>query len=191
MFSAAVDSNRSAPRPAQSPTLSPTRSAITPALRGSSSGMPFSTLPDEVRADVGGLGVDTAAELGEQGHERGAEAEADDEERRVGDGHFADEGRVQREDAPHAEQRQGDHEEAGDGPAAHRDLDRLDEAALRGRRRAHVRLDRDVHADDARRHRAQRADEEGEGGHEADGQAGHRRHVGDLRGLDHGDDDRR
>ena len=45
MFSAAVDSNRSAPRPAQSPTLSPTRSAITPALRGSSSGMPFSTLP--------------------------------------------------------------------------------------------------------------------------------------------------
>ena len=45
MFSAAVDSNRSAPRPAQSPTLSPTRSAMTPALRGSSSGMPFSTLP--------------------------------------------------------------------------------------------------------------------------------------------------
>jgi len=45
MFSAAVDSNRSAPRPAQSPTLSPTRSATTPALRGSSSGMPASTLP--------------------------------------------------------------------------------------------------------------------------------------------------
>ncbi len=45
MFSAAVDSNRSAPRPAQSPTLSPTRSAMTPALRGSSSGMPASTLP--------------------------------------------------------------------------------------------------------------------------------------------------
>ena len=45
MFSAAVDSNRSAPRPAQSPTLSPTRSAMTAALRGSSSGMPASTLP--------------------------------------------------------------------------------------------------------------------------------------------------
>ena len=45
MFSAAVDSNRSAPRPAQSPTLSPTRSAITAGLRGSSSGMPASTLP--------------------------------------------------------------------------------------------------------------------------------------------------
>ena len=45
MFSAAVDSKRSAPRPAQSPTLSPTRSAITAGLRGSSSGMPASTLP--------------------------------------------------------------------------------------------------------------------------------------------------
>ena len=39
-------------------------------------------LADEVRPDVGGLGVDAAAELGEQRHERGAEAEADDEERR-------------------------------------------------------------------------------------------------------------
>ena len=31
--------------PAQSPTLSPTLSAMVAALRGSSSGMPFSTLP--------------------------------------------------------------------------------------------------------------------------------------------------
>src|SRR4030042_1522572 len=45
IFSAAVDSKRSAPRPAQSPTLSPTRSAMTAGLRGSSSGMPASTLP--------------------------------------------------------------------------------------------------------------------------------------------------
>ena len=44
-FSAAVDSKRSAPRPAQSPTLSPTRSAMTAGLRGSSSGMPASTFP--------------------------------------------------------------------------------------------------------------------------------------------------
>ena len=40
-------------------------------------------LADEVRADVRGLGVDAAAELGEERHERGAEAEADDQERRV------------------------------------------------------------------------------------------------------------
>ncbi len=39
------DSKRSAPRPAQSPTLSPTWSAITAGFLGSSSGMPFSTLP--------------------------------------------------------------------------------------------------------------------------------------------------
>eukprot|EP01139_Manchomonas_bermudensis_P024549 Amastigsp_a842912_29.p4 type:complete len:137 gc:universal Amastigsp_a842912_29:1362-952(-) len=44
-ISAEIDSNRSAPRPAQSPTLSPTRSAMTAGLRGSSSGMPASTLP--------------------------------------------------------------------------------------------------------------------------------------------------
>ena len=45
MISAEIDSKRSAPRPAQSPTLSPTRSAITAGLRGSSSGIPASTLP--------------------------------------------------------------------------------------------------------------------------------------------------
>ena len=44
-FSAAVDSKRSAPLPAQSPTLSPTRSAITAGFLGSSSGIPASTLP--------------------------------------------------------------------------------------------------------------------------------------------------
>ena len=38
-------SNRSAAMPAQSPTLSPTLSAIVAGLRGSSSGMPASTLP--------------------------------------------------------------------------------------------------------------------------------------------------
>ncbi len=41
----AYDSNRSAAMPAQSPTLSPTLSAMVAALRGSSSGMPASTLP--------------------------------------------------------------------------------------------------------------------------------------------------
>ena len=50
-------------------------------------------LAHEVGPDVSGLGVDAAAELGEEGHERGPEAEADDEERRLRDGHLADEGR--------------------------------------------------------------------------------------------------
>ena len=41
----AQEPKRSAPIPATSPTLSPTLSAITAGLRGSSSGMPCSTLP--------------------------------------------------------------------------------------------------------------------------------------------------
>ena len=44
-------------------------------------------LADEVRPDVGGLGVDAAAELGEQRDERRPEAEPDDEERRLRDAH--------------------------------------------------------------------------------------------------------
>ncbi len=43
-------------------------------------------LADEVGAHVGGLRVDTAAELGEEGDEDGAEAVADDQEGRLGDG---------------------------------------------------------------------------------------------------------
>ena len=39
------DSYKSAPIPATSPTLSPTLSAIVAGLRGSSSGIPASTLP--------------------------------------------------------------------------------------------------------------------------------------------------
>ena len=90
MFSAAVDSKRSAPRPAQSPTLSPTRSAIDGRVAGIVLGDARLDLADEVGSDVGGLGVDAAAELGEQRHEGGAEPEADDEERRLGDGHVTD-----------------------------------------------------------------------------------------------------
>jgi len=40
-----MDSNKSAHYPAQSPTLSPTRSAITAGFLGSSSGIPTSTFP--------------------------------------------------------------------------------------------------------------------------------------------------
>ena len=40
-----MDSNKSAPLPAQSPTASPTLSAITPGFLGSSSGIPASIFP--------------------------------------------------------------------------------------------------------------------------------------------------
>ncbi len=45
MIEPTYDSKRSAPMPATSPTLSPTLSAMVAGLRGSSSGMPASTLP--------------------------------------------------------------------------------------------------------------------------------------------------
>ncbi len=63
--------------PAQSPTLSPTLSAIVAGLRGSSSGNAGFDLADHVAADVGALGEDAAAETGEDGDQRSAEAEGD------------------------------------------------------------------------------------------------------------------
>src|SRR5215210_5910588 len=86
-------------------------------------------LADEVRSDVRGLRVDAATELGEQGNERGAETEADDQERRVVRRLAAAEPAVRREDAPHAEERQRDDEEPGHRTTAHRDLNGLDERA--------------------------------------------------------------
>jgi hypothetical protein len=64
-------------------------------------GDPGLDLADEVRPDVSRLGVDAATELGEEGHERGSEPEADDEERR--DRRMLQPA-VQGEDAPHPEQ---------------------------------------------------------------------------------------
>ena len=66
--------------PATSPTLSPTLSAITAGFRGSSSGMPLLDLAHKVSADVGGLGIDTSADTGEQRDRAGAETEAGDVE---------------------------------------------------------------------------------------------------------------
>src|SRR6478735_1685066 len=146
-------------------------------------------LAREVRADVGSLGVDAATELREQRDERGPEAETDDEERRLVDRHLADEGRIGSEDAPHPEERQGNDEEAGHRATAHRDLDRLDEAATSRRCRPDVGLDGDEHADDPRRHRAGCADEEGDARQHSDGQTGELRHVGDGGRLDDADDD--
>ena len=116
-------------------------------------------LADEVRAKVGGLGVDTATELREQRDERRAKAEANDGERRfarlleaaVGDEHHE-----------HADERKSDHEDPGHRATAERDAERVADAVLGRGRRPQVRLHRDEHADDAGGHRADRADEEGD-----------------------------
>src|SRR4026208_754952 len=89
--------------PAQSPTLSPTLSAITAGLRGSSSGMPHHIFPTRAAPTAGGFGGDPpprrrgpgarvwalrvapAAETREHGDERAAECEPDEiVDRRLG-----------------------------------------------------------------------------------------------------------
>ena len=112
-------------------------------------GDPGLDLSDEVRPDVGGLGVDPTAELREQRDERRAEAEADDRERRllgvleaaIGDEHDKD-----------TDERETDDEDAGDGTTAKRDAQRVGDAVLRGRRGPEVGLHRDEHPDDPRGH---------------------------------------
>jgi hypothetical protein len=146
-------------------------------------------LADEVGPDVGCLRVDAAAQLGEQRHERCPETEADDQEGRLGDGDVGDERRVEREDAPHAEERQRDDEEARNGTTPHRHLDGLDEASSSSGGGPDVRANADEHADDPGRHRADGADEEGDRGEDADRCAGELPHVGDVRCLDDGDHD--
>ena len=102
--------------PAQSPTLSPTLSAMVAGLRGSSSGMPGFDLAHEVGADVGRLGEDAAADPQEQREQRAAEPEADEDRRRgVLEDHDDDGG---------AEQAEADREHAGDAAGAERDLER-------------------------------------------------------------------
>ena len=96
-------------------------------------------LADEVGADVGRLGVDAAAHPHEQGQERAAEAEAQEG---VGGRHAEEE-----EDGRAAQQPQAVGEHARDGARAIGDLQRLGEAAPRGRGDAHVALDRHAHAE--------------------------------------------
>ena len=79
-------------------------------------------LADEVGADVGGLGVDAAADAGEQRDRRGAEAEGGEDLERVVDLEPRDEHEV-RDDK--AEQGEPGHGEAHDRAAAERDRERL------------------------------------------------------------------
>jgi hypothetical protein len=116
-------------------------------------------LAHEVGADVRRLRVDAAAELREQGHEAGAEAEADDLQRDVLVVRHAAEEHEQAADAQqaHGHDRQPRHRPAADG-----DLQRLVEARHGRRRRAQVGADGHEHADVAGDRRAGRARDERE-----------------------------
>src|SRR5262249_7103694 len=110
--------------PAQSPTLSPTLSAMVAGVRGSAAGVPGPARADEVAADVSTLGEDAAAETGEDRDQRGAEAERD---QRVDDG--AAVGRElhrvgkEAEIEGDAEQREARDQEAGDGARLESELE--------------------------------------------------------------------
>ena len=107
-------------------------------------------LADEVSADVGGLREDAAAEAGEHRDQRATEGEPDEilhgRLRRVAEG-TGEEPVV----AGDAEQAETDDEQPRDRPGAERDLERGRNALARRLRRAKVRADSDVHADEARR----------------------------------------
>ena len=140
----------SAAIPAQSPTLSPTRSAITAALRGIIFGDILLDLADQVRADIGGLGVDAAADAHEQRQQRAAEAEAEQGIRR---GSAEDD-----EDHRAAEQAEAVGEHAGDRAGVVGDGKRFIEPAPGSGSDADIGLDGHAHAplpDDQREGRAQ------------------------------------
>ena len=154
--------------PAQSPTLSPTLSAITAGLRGSSSGIPASILPDEVGADVGGLRVDAAAETREDGDQRAAEREPD----QVVDRGAPASCRASRS-APSSSRRR----RAGPSPTTSRPVtdparNATLSAGLSPSRAASavrdVRADRDVHPDEAGGRGEDRADQEADRGSPAE-----------------------
>ena len=97
----------------------------------------------QVGADVGRLGEDTPADSHEQGEERGAEGEPDEDRG----------GRVleDQHDGRGADQAQADTEHAGHGAGPERDPQGTGHAAAlrRGRRRADVAPHGDAHADEA------------------------------------------
>ena len=150
--------------PAQSPTLSPTLSAITAGLRGSSSGMPASTLPTR--------SAPTSAPLVKMPPPRRAKIEiSEPPNARPTSGWIAwcrpsvhqVRRAVRRADqepveAGDAEQAEAHDEHAGDRAAAERDRERFVEAGARRFRRAHVRAHRHVHADVAGEPGEDRAD---------------------------------
>ena len=142
--------------PAQSPTLSPTLSAIT-----GCAGRPRGCRPRSCRRGRRPrrrLGEDAAAQTGEDGDQRAAEAEPDERVDRVPlIGAREDQHPVV---ARHAEQSQPRHEHAGDRAALEGHLERLRHAGARRLGHTRVRAHRDVHPDEARRAREGTADQE-------------------------------
>ena len=149
--------------PAQSPTLSPTLSAITAGLRGSSSGIPASILPTR--------SAPTSAAFVKMPPPRRAKTEISEPPKaRPTRSSIAELGELSsqpREDpvvAGDAEQAEPDDEQAGDRAGAEGDVERRLQAAARGLGDADVRAHRDVHADEPGRGGERGADQEADRG---------------------------
>ena len=120
-------------------------------------------LADEIRADVRGLGVDAAAEAGEDADQRAAEGEAD---QRVDGGLAVPAGELEDQQVEAADRKQAerDDQQAGDRAAVERDPQGRVGTDRCGLGSADVRADRDHHADVARGQRADGTDDEAAGG---------------------------
>ena len=143
--------------PAQSPTLSPTLSAITAGLRGSSSGMPASILPTR--------SAPTSAAFVKMPPPSRAKTEISEPPKAspirssiADSGVLSSDAGEEPVVAGDPEQAEADDEEARDRAGAEGDVERRAQARLRGLGGAHVRAHGDVHADEARRGREDRAD---------------------------------
>ena len=147
--------------PAQSPTLSPTLSAMVAGLRGSSSGMPASTLPTR--------SPPTSAPLVKMPPPRRAKIEISEAPKPSATSASTTTrslalrprtvGEIGEVDGD-AEQRQTRDQHAGDGAGLEGELKSAGQRRRRRLRGAHVGADRDVHADEAGRARQHRADQE-------------------------------
>ena len=151
-------SKRSAAIPAQSPTLSPTLSAMTAGLRGSSSGMPASTLPTR--------SAPTSAPLVKMPPPRRAKTEISEPPKaRPTSGLTASASSPRAHAvAGHGEQPEPDDEQPGHRTALEGDAERRLEPAASRLGRADVGAHRDVHADEAGRGRRHGADQEADRG---------------------------
>ncbi len=118
-------------------------------------------LAHQVGAHVRALGEDAAAQSREDGDQRAAEPEAHQGVQDIGKALAFRGGGLQiGVIAGHAQQTQADHQQAGDGAAAERDLQRIVQAAACRLGGTHVGAHRDVHADVAREAGEHGTDEE-------------------------------
>ena len=147
--------------PAQSPTLSPTLSAMVAGLRGSSSGMPASTLPTR--------SPPTSAPLVKMPPPRRAKIEISEAPKPSATMRVDHGAAVRRQDPGmgqigeidgDAEQRETGDQHAGDRAGLEGQFESAGERGGRRLRGAHIGAHRDVHADEAGRARQHRADQE-------------------------------